>query len=961
MISLATKSARASSSERADVAAPGRDSDDAPSSARSSDACLVSPGADRVLRAQDLHSASTAGLAPHGARALEDFAREHAARLGRTRARWDRALAAIVLVEALAAATLALASGVGAEHPSASSAGAGTAWLASAFAAPALVLALFRPGAAATRHALALAVMLVGSLWIGLASDAAPAQVLALASIAMLSPYRDPRVFLTAIAAGALAHFVPFAPALDASDSGAVLLGWLALLSVCAAFAVLFARSNARDAVEARETLQAAADRESRHAELERELDRRAIAQSFESARAEAVLGSALDAIVTLDPDLAVVDLNPAAERLFGCSRVAAAGRPLERLVEANGSPGSDVRGRLETSGALAGRPVAALGRVQTGGTFPCELVLAPIGGRAPRAYVAQVRDHTERAACERARQDAARAAESARLARTESLASISHEMRTPLHGILGMTALCLDAKPSPEQREALVTIRESGERLLAVIEDVLESARLESGKATVESVVFALRDGVGAEVESLASRAHEQGLELVLRVAPDVPDFVRGDPRRLRQVVRNVVGNAIQRTREGEVVVDVRLAEGRVDERASSSTASESSDVQLHVSVRDSGVGISPDRRASAFDPCVQGDGSATRGLAGHALGLSVTRGLVELLGGRMWLESEVGAGTTTHCLVTFGAVRMVGASSRSGATRTLAGRTALLVDDHSTSREVERELLRELGIDVVCAGSAKEALELLRRARAAREPFDLALVDQHMPDVDGVALIGRMQGDPLFASTGIVLLGSAFRPMDVAEAQAHSIAAVVRKPVQAAALRSALEIACEDRAEEPHIPLPSALDAREPRARKRVRVLLAEDHPVNEKLAVHLLQKRGFDVTVARNGREALEHHERAEFDVLLTDIQMPERSGFDVAAAVREREKGTLRRLPIVALTAHALPGDRERFLAAGMDDHVAKPIRAGDLYAALDRALCGGHCASVASVASHASGR
>jgi PAS domain S-box-containing protein len=541
-------------------------------------------------------------------------------------------------------------------------------------------------------------------------------------------------------------------------------------------------------------------------------------------------------------------------------------------------------------------------------------------------SYVGSMTDVTERRESEEALRRAKDAAEAATRAKGEFLANMSHEIRTPMNGILGMTELALETELTGRQREYLGLVKTSAESLLTVINDILDFSRIESGKLRIDPFPFRLRDVLEETALSLAVRAHDKGLELACRIAGEVPDAVVGDADRLRQVLVNLIGNAIKFTERGEVVVTAELE------------AAYGAEFDLHVTVRDTGIGIPPDKQEVVFAPFEQADGSTTRRFGGTGLGLAISANLVGLMGGRIWLDSAPGRGSTFHFTIRL-AVCSVDAPPACALTSALVGQPVLIVDDNATNRRIFEEVLEAWGARPLAVDGGPAALEALRDAADRHEPFAAALVDGMMPGMDGEQLIGLIRAEPAIAGVPVLLLTSAGRPDDPARLQALGVAACLTKPVRQSELFNELTRALGPATDADR---PTAPAAASPRAAAPhgLRVLLAEDNLVNQKVAVYMLERLGHSVTVAGDGREALQALYGAAVDLVLMDLQMPGMDGFEALAAIRASESTASRRLPVIALTAHAMKGDRERCLAAGFDGYITKPIREPDLRAELD---------------------
>jgi CheY-like chemotaxis protein len=492
---------------------------------------------------------------------------------------------------------------------------------------------------------------------------------------------------------------------------------------------------------------------------------------------------------------------------------------------------------------------------------------------------------------------------------------------------IIGMADLALETRLTAEQRDYIGTVAQSAAELLKIVNDILDFSKIEAKKLALDRVSFALRDTVEDLMRTLAVRAQQRGLELACEIRADVPDFLVGDPGRLKQVLTNLVGNAVKFTEHGEVVV--RVVPASLDQEA----------VVLEFSVSDTGVGVPADKQSLIFEAFAQADASTTRTFGGTGLGLAIASELVSLMGGAIWLESTEGVGSTFRFTARFDRPRVPDASQARRPIEDLHELPVLVVDDNATNRRILEDVLRRWTMRPTVVASGAEALRALDRAASAGRPFALALVDGQMPKMDGFMLTKRLRQNRRFRTLPVIMLTSAARSDDVRRCRALGIALHVTKPIKQSDLLDAIVSVTGQGARQ--VARPRDLVA--PRATRRLRVLVAEDNPVNRKLAVRTLQKRGHVVRTAANGRIALEMLARPNqpFDLVLMDVQMPEMDGLSATVTIRQRERPTGRRLPIVAMTAHAMAGDRERCLSAGMDDYLSKPIRPAELVQVVER--------------------
>jgi PAS domain S-box-containing protein len=626
-----------------------------------------------------------------------------------------------------------------------------------------------------------------------------------------------------------------------------------------------------------------------------------------------------MDSIVLLDSDCRVTYVNRAFERFTGCSAAAILGRSLTANCALEPP---EVKQQIDDALARkqAWRGLAGC-RYAGGPGHQIELTLTPVHGDGGNAesFLLISRDVTE---LNRIKE----AAEAANRAKSEFLANMSHEIRTPLNGIVGMTELALETQLSDEQREYLTTVRSSSEALLTVINDVLDFSKIEAGKLELESVPFELDELLGEALRTIAFGAHQKGLELVYEIAGEVPPWLEGDPGRLRQIFLNLLGNAIKFTEAGEITVNVGL-ESREADRAI-----------LRCTVRDTGIGIPADKQQLIFGAFGQVDSSTTRKYGGTGLGLAICSQMVRMMGGRIWVESEVGVGSTFHFTLALPVVEEpLPARGNENQAALLQGMRTLVIDDSPTNRRVLAAMLRSWKMEAALADGGRSGLRAMEIASKDGQPYKIVLLDGQMPGMDGFQVAAEIRRRPGLTGATIMMLTSGGQYGDIARCRELGIHVYLIKPIRKTELlNSMLHVMGAG-----HVPAQGVVDEAlpAPDPPKQLRIVVAEDNPVNRQLAVRVLEKEGHLVEVAGNGAEAVRLYREKLIDFILMDVQMPEMDGLEATRIIRQGEEKSGEHTPIVAMTAYAMKGDRERCLAAGMDGYVPKPIRKADLLHAL----------------------
>ena len=790
-----------------------------------------------------------------------------------------------------------------------------------------VLFALTRAGQVSTRHVVAAGQMLMSALLIHLTGGRIETHFHVFGSLALLAFYRDWRVLVTASVIVGADHLLRglFWPqsvygVLTATPWRALEhAGWVAFEDCFLIVSIRRSLQSTAAMAEGRAQIEASHELVEQKVEL-RTRELQASEERFRSLSAHSPIG-----IFEATAEGRATYVNPRWEAIWGLRREDTAETGWTPLVH----PDDREAVVAEWFDAVArAQEFTRVFRVRTpaGDVRWVHVRSAPLrgGDGALRGYVGTAEDITEEKRAEAELIHAREAALEAARLKSEFVANMSHELRTPMTSIIGMTELALDTELDDDQREFLSAVKHSADSLLFLLNDILDFSKIEAGKLSLETIPFSLRDCVGGALKSLAVRAHQKGLELACQVDPEAPDRLLGDPVRMRQVLINLVGNAVKFTERGEVVV--RVAPSRETPGS----------VTLRVSVQDTGIGIPADKQRLIFEAFTQVDGSATRRFGGTGLGLTICSQLAELMDGTLEVQSELGVGST----FTFSADFQVEADQRPAPAVSLASRRVLVVDDNATNRTIFANLLERWGARVVGVESGAMAIEALRRAQASGAAFDLVLLDLLMPEMDGLEMGRQVQAEPAL-EVPIILLTSAGRSGDATRCRELGISGYLTKPVMSTELLAAIEAVLGGWAVS-RSTFVTRHSLRE--SHRRLRLLLAEDNPVNRNMIARLLAKQGHEVRAVENGRQVLEALDTESFDLILMDVQMPELDGLETTAAIRRRERSGAH-VPILALTAHAMKGDRERCLSAGMDGYASKPIQAEELLQAIED-LAGG---------------
>jgi two-component system, sensor histidine kinase and response regulator len=768
-----------------------------------------------------------------------------------------------------------------------------------------IALALFQPGKPLTRYAIATAQMLMSALLIHLSGGRIETHFHVFGSLAFLSFYRDWRVLVPATIVVAADHLIRgiYYPQSVYGVLTASEWRWLEH----AAWVVFEDGFLITSCVRSTKEMWQIAERTAAK-EASEELYRSVVKQTAEG-------------IFLLDPESGrVLECNAAFQRLLGYTPEEVLALTIDDFAAGNGGTADlCIRSLVQTGDSISGecqyrRKDRSLIDVSVNTS------LITYGGRNSLCTV--VRDITERKRAEEELQRAKEAAEAASLAKSEFLANMSHEIRTPMNGIIGMTELLLYTRLTAEQKDYIESVRTSSASLLTVINDILDFSKIEAGKLDLEEVDFNLRDALANTLKPLGLWAHQKRLELAFQVSPDVPDALAGDALRLRQILVNLIGNAIKFTDEGEVVLQAETVQ-QTD-----------SEVCLHLSVKDTGIGISAEKQRAIFSAFTQADSSVTRIYGGTGLGLTISSKLVRMMGGEMWVDSEPGRGSVFHFTVRLKRRVAQQAPPPEVASVDLRALPVLVVDDNATNRQILEHMLRHWQMKPTSVDSGQAALAAMEAANQTGEPFQLALLDAEMPDMDGFTLAEQIRLSPALSTVTIMMLTSTTRRGDAARSRELGINAYLVKPISQSNLLDAIASVLGLLSIEPS-------DNREPDDRSRrmgpkLNILLAEDNQTNQKVAANLLKRHGHLVTVVSNGREALEALETGSFELVLMDMHMPEIGGMEATARIREREKATNQHIPIIALTALTMKGDREQCLEAGMDGYISKPIEVEEFF-------------------------
>jgi two-component system, sensor histidine kinase and response regulator len=796
------------------------------------------------------------------------------------------------------------------------------------------------PGRAITRHTIAVAQMLTSALLIHLMGGRIEAHFHVFGSLAFLAVYRDWRVLITATVVVAGDHMFRgiFWPQ---SVYGVLSTSWFRTVEHAAWVVfedVILIRTIYQSTSEMREIAVRRAELEMTNVRVEQLVTERTAELRASEERARTIVNMSSDAFVAMNGEGQIVEWNREAERTFGYTREEVLGKSLAETLIPSHLRQAHYAGLkqflLTGDGPVLNRRIEISALKRSGDEFPVELTITAIPIEDSWLFTAFARDITVRQRDELELKQTKEAAEAANRAKSEFLANMSHEIRTPLNGIVGMAELALETQLSYGQLEYLNTIKSCADSLLSIINDILDFSKIEAGKLDMDRCGFHLPDLLSDTCKTLGFRADQKGLELACRIGPDVPEYVMGDAGRLRQVVINLVGNAIKFTKQGEIVVQAELV-SRTD-----------TSVELKLVVSDTGIGIPKEKQCQIFQAFEQADSSITRTYGGTGLGLAISSKIVALMNGKLELESQQGSGSTFYFTVHFD---LAPEQERhvSRPTASLRDLRVLVVDDNQTNLRILTEILHHWHMQPTAVAGGKEALAALEQAAERGRPYALVLLDAQMPEMDGFTLIEHIKANRRLKETVLMMLSSAAQHSDAERCRNLGVAAYLTKPIKQSELLDTILLLLnptEHIHDEGNLVSPQSVRGTVGNTSAKWNILLAEDNPVNQRVASGILEKRGHTVTAVENGLEALQAVKVQRFDLVLMDLQMPEMDGFAATAAIRDLEQPTGRHLPIVAMTARAMKGDRECCLQAGMDGYVSKPINPKELLATIENLVC-----------------